>query len=264
MESHVAQLPLSHRALAWFEKNQKPALMGASAALVIGVLVWFFLWRQGEKQVEASNALSNVALGQASGTAPGQEPSPQAYLKVAADYPNSKAAARALLLAAGSLFAQGKYPDAQAQFERFTRDYHDSPVLGQALIGVAACLEAQGKTDQAVTAYKDLIARHPTDSVVPQAKFSLGGLYELQKRPELARDMYEQVERESRFSILGSEAGMRLEDLSARNPNLPPSTPSPLPTIKIPAPTGSNLPALAVSNPPAPPVSSPPAQSTNK
>ncbi len=246
MESNVAQLPFSHRALGWLEKNQKRAITGAVVVVVVGIVVALIIWLQGEKQVKASYALSNIAVVQNAGTGAVQDTSPQAYLKVVAEYPGSKAAARALLLAAGALFTEGKYADAQAQFERFTRDYHDSPLLGRALIGVASCLEAQGKTDQAVSAYKELIARHPADSVIPQAKFSLGGLYEVQKRPELARDMYEQVERESRFSILGSEAGMRLEELAAKNPNLPPSSaPIPLPTIKLPAPTGTNPPVSA-------------------
>jgi len=244
MDTNVAQLPLSHRAWAWFEKNQKQSLVGASIVVIIGLVVAFFVWRQGERQLEASAALSNVELTPSSSTGAGAGAIPQAYLKVATDYPNSKAGAQGLLLAGGSFFAEGKYSEAQAQFERFTREYPSSPLVGQALLGIASCLEAQGKADQAVTAYKELIARHPMDSVVPQARFSLGGLYEQQKRPELARDMYEQVERDSRYSILGSEAGMRLEELSQKNPNLPPTlgAPTPLPT---PTPTGSNVPVQA-------------------
>ncbi len=258
MESKVAELPLSHRAWAWFEKNQKPALLGATAAVVLGVLIWGFIWWAGEKQVKASNALSDVATAQmGSSTAQPAETAPQAYLRVVAQYPHSKAGARALLLAAGALFTEGKYAEAQTQFERFTKDYHDSPLLGEALVGVASCLEAQGKVEQAATAYRDLISRHPTDSVVPQAKFSLGGIYEKQKRPELAREMYKQVEQESRMSILGSEAGLRLEEMAQNNPNLPAAlgnTPTPLPTVKVPAPTGTN----------APTSTNPPVQVTNK
>jgi len=244
MESNLAQLPLLHKAGAWFEKNQKQALTGAAVAAVAGFIVWFFAWQSGEKQVQASNALSSVAMSQMGAAATGQD-TPQAYLKIASDYPKSKAATRALLLAAGAFFTEGKYTDAQAQFERFTREYHDSPLLGEGLLGIAACLEAQGKTDQAVAAYKDLITRHPADSVSPQAKFSLAGLYEQQKRPELARDLYEQVARESRYGMLGSEAGMRLEELAQKNPNLTPTpeVPTPSPTTLLSVPAGTNPPA---------------------
>ncbi len=247
MESNVAELPLSHRAWAWFEKNQKPALMGATIAVVAGLAVWFLLWRSGERQIDAGNALSNVGIAQ--GTAFSAAPSAQAYLKVATDYPSSRAAARAVLLAGGTLFSEGKYSEAQAQFEKFSKDYHDSPLLGEALVGIASCLEAQGKLDQAVAAYKDIQARHPNDSVIPQVKFSLGGLYEAQKRPELAREMYRQVSEESRYTILGSEASLRLGELAQKNPNLPPAlgttTALPTATATVSAVTGTNPPAPA-------------------
>lgn len=219
--------------------------MGATIAVVAGLAVWFLLWRSGERQVDAGNALSNVGVAQ--GTASSTAPSAQAYLKVARDYPSSTAAGRALLLAAGTLFREGKYSEAQAQFEKFSKDYHDSPLLGEALVGIASCLEAQGKIDQALAAYKDIAARHPNDSVIPQVKFSLGGLYEAQKRPELAREMYKQVAEEGGYTILGQEASFRLRELTQNNPNLPASlgAPSALPTTPVPAATGSNVPLPA-------------------
>lgn len=246
MESNVAQLPLSHRAWGWFEKNQKPALMGATIAVVLGLVVWFLLWRSGERQVDAGNALSNVGLNQAMSAS--AAPSAQPYLKVAQDYPNSRAAARALLLAGSALFSEGKYSEAQAQFDKFSKEYHDSPLLGEALVGIASCLEAQGKTEQAITAYKDIQARHPNDSVIPQVKFSLGGLYEAQKRPELAREMYRQVAEESRMTLLGSEASLRLGELAQKNPNLPATlgAPTALTSTNVPAPTATNAEAPAL------------------
>src|SRR6185369_4867829 len=126
------------------------------------------------------------------------------------DYPHSNSGARALLLAASSLFGESKYAEAQAQFERFVREYQGSPFMGQAQFGLAACLDAQSKTDQAATAYKDLITRRPNESFVPQAKFALARIYEAQGKPELARDLYQDIERAAAFTSLGNEAGMRL------------------------------------------------------
>jgi TolA-binding protein len=244
MEPNVAELPLSHRALAWVDKNRNQALLGVAGVILAGLTVWLFICRAEDKQNQASSELSNVATTQLMNSGAGQG-GPQAYLKIAADHPGSKAAARALLLAGAGFFAENKYSEAQAQFERFTREHRDNPLLGEALIGIASCLEAQGKTDQAITAYRDLITRHPADSVLPQAKFSLAGLYETQKKPELARDFYEQVERESRYSILASEAGMRLEELAQKNPNLAPAVMSSAPSAApaVPLPTATNAPA---------------------
>jgi len=265
MESNVAQLPLSQKALAWFESNKKPAAVAVGVCLVLGVVIAFFIWQRGQREIAASNALSNITSSEITGGA--RQPSPEALLKLTAQYPNSSAGARALLLAGGEFFTEGKFPEARTQFERFTREYHDSPFLAEALLGVASCLEAEGKTDQAVSAYKELIARHSSASVIPQAKFALARLYEQQNKPELARDNYEDVERSSGFTTLGNEAGMRLEELKAKYPSLNPPPPAPAPK---PGPV-SIQPAVPVSPatntagpatvPPAPaaPVPTPPA-----
>jgi TolA-binding protein len=218
MESEVAQLPLWQKAWAWFEANKRQTLWSAGGLVVVGLVIAFFMYRQNETDVAASEALSGVAMPQLSGVPRGDMA--DAYLKVAATYPNTPAGARAILLAAGSLFVEGKYPEAKTQFERFTREHRDSPFLGEALLGVAACLDAQGKSSEAITAYKDLIDRHSGDPVLPQARFALARLYEAQNKPEQARNLFEEVERSNPYGSLGSEAGMRLEELKIKYPNL--------------------------------------------
>jgi TolA-binding protein len=226
MESDAGQLPLSHKAWAWFDANRKPALWGAGVVLVAGVIIAFVLYRQNEADVAASEALSNASMPQLTGGGPGDLT--EAYLKVAATYPNSRAGARALLLAAGSLFTAGKYPEAQMQFERFRREHADSPFMGEALLGIAACLDAQGKTRDALAAYKDFTDHHPGDNALPQAKFALARLHEAQNELEQARNLFEEVERSDPYGSLGDEARMRLEDLKIKYPKLfAPMTPAP-------------------------------------
>lgn len=226
MQSDVAQLPLSDRLWDWFETYKRPLAMGTGVVVMAGVLVWFLVWQNESKQLDAGAALSQVAANQLDNTG-SRTASADDYLKVARAYPKSLSGARALLLAAGSLFTEGKYAEAQTQFQRFLREYQGSPLMGQALYGAAACLDAEGKTDQAAAAYKDLVTRHPNESFVPQAKFSLARIYEQQNKPEQARDLYQEVEREIPFSTLGNEAGVRLEELIAKYPKLQPAPPPP-------------------------------------
>jgi tetratricopeptide (TPR) repeat protein len=185
------------------------------------------LYRRAETEVAASEALSNVTVSGAAGA--NRSDTTEAFLKVAATYPNSLAGARALLFAASGLFTEGKYPEAMAQFERFTREYGSSPFRGEALLGIAACLNAQGKTSEAIAAYKDLIDRRLSEYMLPQARFALACLYVVQNKPELARNLFEDIELKNPYSSLGSEAGMRLEELKLKYPNLaipaaPPTT----------------------------------------
>ncbi|HWH69214.1 MAG TPA: tetratricopeptide repeat protein, partial [Candidatus Sulfotelmatobacter sp.] len=128
MESDVAQLPLSDKLWAWYETYQKQIIGGTAIALVVGLIVWFVVWQQNEKATAAGEALSSVAVAQmgTEGTAGAAED----YLKVAAKYPNTDAGIRAQLLAAGSLFAAGKYAEAQTQFQKFTREHRDNQERG--------------------------------------------------------------------------------------------------------------------------------------
>ena len=220
MQSEVAQLPLSHRLYGWFETNKKQVLWGGSIVAGLVLIICFFNWNKSQREIAASEALSDVSTAQFGN--PGARPDADGYLKVAANYPKSSAGARALLLAAGSLFAGGKFPEAKTQFERFTREHHDSPLMGQALLGIAACWDAQGKTNEAVAAYKNLVDHHPGETVIPQAKFALARLYEAQGKVEQARVYYEEINRNEPYGSLGSEAGMRLEELLVKNPALVP------------------------------------------
>jgi predicted negative regulator of RcsB-dependent stress response len=231
MESEAAQLPLAHQAWAWFEANKKPALLGVGAIIVVGAIVSFYFYQQDLTDQAASEALSAATVAQLTGTR-GAPESATAYLKVATDYPKTTAAARALLLAAGSLFTEGKYTEAKAQFDRFTRDYGDNPLMSEALLGSAACLDAMSKTNEALVAYNDLVRRHPSENVVSQARFALGRLYEAQNDPEKARAQFEEVARANPYGSLGSEAGMRVEELNLKYPKLVPLTP--LPTNAVP------------------------------
>jgi tetratricopeptide (TPR) repeat protein len=237
MESDVTQSEGFYRAWAWFETNKKIVGWAVAAVLLASLVTWFVIWKQNEKEVLAAEALSRAFLPQSSGNARADA---QAYMQVVAQYPNSSAGARALLLAAAALFAEGKYTEAQGQFSRFIRDHRDSPLMGEALLGVAACLDAQGKADQATTAYKDLIDHHPGENIIPQAKFALARLYEAQNKIELARNLYEDVARGDPNSSLASEAGMRVEELRLKYPPPAPAAPVPLvPAAKTPGATNT-------------------------
>jgi predicted negative regulator of RcsB-dependent stress response len=249
MDSKADDLPLSDKLWAWFESNKNAAVIGLIAVVVIGAIIGFVTWHNSETQTASAEALSNL---QADQMAAGPNATPGAlvpeFLKIADQYSKTPAGSRAILLAAGDLFEQGKFDQAKVQFDRFVREHSDSPVMGVALLGSAASLEAQGKTNEAVTAYQNLVERHPNDAAAPQAKFALGRIYESQGKPELAKSQYEDVLRIAQTyggSSLANEATMRLEELRAKHPNLfapPPSAPS----ASAPFMLGTNAPQLKV------------------
>lgn len=247
MDSEVSQSAAYYKILAWFEVNKTRLVYAAVAALLVAVVVWFFLWRSDQRKLHAGQALSDVFVPQATGRAVGADPV-KGYLEVAAKYPDSRPAAQAVLLAGAALFEQGKFAEAQAQFESFTRENRGSPLIPQAALGIAASLDAQGKTDAAVAAYKDLLDRYPSENFVPQVRYALARLYQDKGDFKLAFQNYQDIQRIDPYGQIGSEAGLRIEELKAKHPELsPPITNAAPPTITL----GTNTISFSTNTPAA-------------
>lgn len=219
MDSDFTQSAAWYKLLTWFEVNKKQVILGAAGAIVLGVIVWFFVYQHQQKQIRADEALSEVFVPQVTGAAQ-KTAAATGYLNVAKEYPNAPAAVRALLLGAGALFADGKFAEAHDQFARLAREHRDSPFLPEAQLGVAASLDAQGKTNEAISAYQTIVDRRVGDNVVKPAKFALARLRESSGDHEKAYSLYEDLARTDPYTSLGSEAGMRAEEIKLKHPEV--------------------------------------------
>ena len=249
MESDATHLEYLLKIWAWFDKNKKQVQLGAVAVTGLVIVIALVVWQRSEKERKAGEALSDVFVPLVMAGPNARGSGAESYQKVALAHPGDEAGAQAMLLAATGLFTDGKFTDALAEFERFEQAHRDSALLGQALLGRAASLDALGRTNDAVTAYNTLINQHPSESMVPHAKYSLARIYEAQGKLEQARLYYEEVGA-NRYSSIGSEAGIRLEELLQKHPELLPAAPPTVPMSKPLAP-GVNLTPSA--NPPAAP-----------
>ncbi len=240
MEQKTAQLPTSDKLWVWFDNdnNRKRALVGAAIVAVVGLVGGFYMYNQGQKEIAAGQALSKVMM---TPMLANSNPTPEAYLKVATDHPGSPAAAQAVLLAAGRYFTDGKFADAHAQFQRFTRDFSGNPFQSDAMMGVAASLEAQGKTDEAAQAYKAVSDRFPNSTSAPQAKLAHARIQEAQGNIDSARGSYEQIRQAYPMLSVANEAAYRLEQINRKSPKAPiappafstPPAPKPTPPVNF-------------------------------
>ena len=178
MERNIAESQLLLDAWVWLEKNRKPVILGVVAVTAAGLLAGTMAWSKKQKQVAAGEALSQVLLAQIISNS--RTEAADGLLKVANSHSGTPGGAQAQLLAGGALFADGKYAEAQVQFEKFSREYVGHTLTPQGKLGLAACLAAQGKTEEAARAYKELVDRYPYANTASQARFALGGIYESQ------------------------------------------------------------------------------------
>lgn len=206
--------------LGWLDQNRNLLIAGAVAVIVVGILVAFLVWRKGAAEVEAGTRLTALMAG--AGPAGAQ---PDSLLEFAAEFPGTAAAARARLAGAVGLFEEGKYAEAEAEFQRFLSDYLHSPLAPQASLGRAAALEAQGKQAEAIAAYRDLGERRQAGAIAAQARFALARLYEAGGRLAEARDLYSELAGDP-VSMVGSEAEARLIGLLRDHPELRAAAPA--------------------------------------
>jgi predicted negative regulator of RcsB-dependent stress response len=232
--------------LAWLEENKKRLATAFVIAIVAGFAIYIYRWKSQQTELAANEALLKLRTPSAGEKIP--SPPAAEYLKIASEYSSTDAAERALLLGAGTLFTESKFPEAQVQFERFLKDHSNHSLASAAAYGRAASLEAQGKSDDALTAYQGVLSQFPQSSVVTDARFAIARLFEGKKQPEMALRTYEEMTRTNSYSGKNTEALMRKELLLAKYPEL--------------AKANTNTPAISMTNSPAPMVA-PSAATTN-
>lgn len=202
--------------LAWVELHRKQLILG----LVGLIALWgvAYLWRhfRAERELRANAALLEVRPKAGD---PDSAPKASDFLKVADEHASSTAGPRARLLAAGAFFAEGRYSEAQAEFEKVAAA--GQGVLGaQAEYGIAACLDAQDKGELAVAKYQEVAAKYPGESVAGQAKLALARLYESRKQPEVALKLYDDLIRARDAGAFAQVATERRESLVRMHPEL--------------------------------------------
>lgn len=205
--------------LAWLEENKKRLAIGFVVAVIVGFAVAAYRWKTQQTEVAASDALLEVRTPLMAGEKP-RPPSASAYLKVVGDYPGTEAAERALLLAAGALFAEGKYAEAQTQFSRFLDEQARHPLAADAAYGKAAALEAQGKLDEALAAYQGWLTQFPKAAPADGVKLAIARIYEIKQQPASALKVYEEISGTNSPSATSTEAARRKEHLLGKFPEL--------------------------------------------
>jgi tetratricopeptide (TPR) repeat protein len=208
----------------WVETNVRTIVIGAGIVAVAAILLSYYFWRQNEMEITAGEALTQALVSPPPNSDAGQLA--DSYLKIAADYPDTQAGGRALMLGAATLFSSGKYSEAQAEFRKYLSEYPSGPFSASAALGVASCFDAQGKADLAADAYQRVISGLSDPNAVDAAKFSLAKINEQRDKLTDAENLYEQVARDNPNSPLGSEAMLYAIQLRSKLPASPTSSPS--------------------------------------
>ena len=224
MEPEVGQSESLLRLWNWILDRQKQLVNGVLGISILALGIYGFLNYQEGKEISASQAVSRASLGKLG------EPTPPAelaagFLKVAQDHAGTKAAAQATLRAASALFADSKFSEAQAQFERFISLDPASPFVGVAKFGVASCLDAAGKATEAAAKYDEIGQRYSTEPIAEDAKLALASSYITQNKPEMAYKLYQEMMESGKAGNSMQEIFSKRMELLQKYPYLQSNTP---------------------------------------
>jgi TolA-binding protein len=221
-------------------KNKIVGVVAIAAGVVL--IGSFISWRHDQNQIAAGEALTGAMLNLTSNP----DPSRQAdnYLAIADEYRNTPAGERSLLEGATALFMQGKYSDAQVNFQRYLQAHPDDEFSGLAALGVGKSLEAQGKLNDAAGAYQHVIQDFPDAQAVVNAKFSLAQIYLQQHKYGDAVQLFQDVAKLDPYGPLGSEAAQYLFNFQSKAPASSTATPVTSP-VMAPATPSATAPAPA-------------------
>jgi predicted negative regulator of RcsB-dependent stress response len=239
----------------WLYVNRKKLIIAASTVVVLAVIIGLMAWQKAQTEAAAINKLLDVPLTTIqSGQVASAQVAP--FLDVAKQYPGTSAGEYAELLAAESLFLNGKYPEAHQQFSKFIDNHSDSSLLPQAKMGLAAALEGEGNTSGAAQKYQEVIMAYPTDAnIISPAKLTLARLDEQLNKLDQALNYYTELARVNNPNDPWSlEARERGELLLSKHPELrkaPPAAPLPSATSVLPG-LQKKTPASTTTRAPAP------------
>ena len=165
METQEISGEFLFKAWPWIEAHRRQLIGGVIGVAVLVGIISVASAAKAQKEVAAG-----IKLSQLLATPP---VSPEDLLQLASAQSGTQAALRAQLQAATAYFENGKYTDAQAQYQGFADAHPTNPLAGEAFLGAGASLEAQGKADQAVSWYNKAAAG-PAERPLPLADVRAG------------------------------------------------------------------------------------------
>ena len=238
--------------IVWIADRKMFVLGGIAAIGIAGLVIVSYQSSAEGKEHRATAALFQL---QAASNAKTNEPTVAEYQTLLPQTEGTGIAQHIKLREAASLFADGKYAEAQQGFEAFGRDFPESRLLPEAYLGGAASLEAQGKAAEALIRYQELSTRFAQSSLVSRARLGQARLFEKQGEQQQAFRIYQELASQNlagggqfgQTSPLQVDANIAARRMVKANPaliqtNAPSATPLIAPTnlpALTPAPAGS-------------------------
>ncbi len=215
----IAEIDHGPSKLDQFLDNHQKKLIIAAVLIALGVVAYVIYDGLAEAKAQESGA---ALLG---------SKKVSEYQDVIKQWPDSKAAASALLLMADLQWADSQ-PDSIATLEDFIEKYPEHPALATAKTSLGLRLLEQGKTDQATAILSEVADSDTATYIAPLACIALGDIAKEAGKPQQAKTWYEkaQLDPNQEGNAFKDIAATRLTLVNAKPPTkikpAPPAAPT--------------------------------------
>lgn len=174
-------------ALDWIKKNRE-TFIGSLVILVAAAIfaVYFFMHYRGLRDTAWKNLFMAQQIGYQGNVAAAQ----QQLDGIAASFGSTSAAQYALLTKGDIFFAQNKFKEAAAEYEKVLKDKELGPF---ALYSSGKCKEAEGDLAGAMAQYSEFLSKNPEHFIAPEVHASLARAQELSGAKDLAKTTLEKI-----------------------------------------------------------------------
>jgi TolA-binding protein len=188
----------------YVRQRQRVFLGGLVAVAAVVLAVVLILRSQEEGRTKAAGLLGDVMVAETNGQ---YDEAVRLCEQLVKDYSGTPAAGQGALLLGNRYFAQGRYADAQRQFETYLDSYGSQEVLVYAAwTGVAACYEAQGDYGKAAGRYQEYADAHAGGMPSSLALLEAARCYRLAGDGERVKAVLERVLKEYADSPAAAKA----------------------------------------------------------
>lgn len=181
-----------YRFIGYAEQNY-PKLLAGLGAVVVAVLIGFFIQSSAEKRTQAAlDAIGDVQVALMQGNTSSAITKAQAIVR---DHSGEDVAGRALVTLANIYYGQGRYDEATSHYRQYldaTADPEGPEAYG-AHAGIAASMEAQGNVVGAAQQYLSYADQHGNTPFAPLALSEAARCYQAAGQSDQASQIYQRI-----------------------------------------------------------------------
>jgi TolA-binding protein len=177
-------------AAVWISRNQQMAASIAGGIAVVVIAICLLVYKSRSAQ---SASWDRLALAEDTAYAGQLESSLQQIKDLTTQYPNSQAAAYALLFEGDILYPRGQYKEALDAYNKVLENSEPKVLQPLALGDSAVTQEAAGQCPQAIQTAQHFLELYPDHYLAPQVHASLARCLAVGGQADQARTAYQKI-----------------------------------------------------------------------